>query len=122
MKWLAVECFKREYSHKSDVWAFGIVLWEIASLGNVPYPNIDNNQIMHYVSNGGRLPKPDNCSKGFYELMLACWRHEPSNRPSFKELLDWIKKLKQPLYINVETISSSYIIPGDVDDDCAFAN
>lgn len=122
MKWLAVECFNREYSHKSDVWAFGIVLWEIASLGSTPYPNVDNTQIMQFVSGGGRLPKPESCSNEFYDLMLGCWKHEPSDRPSFKELLDWIKKLKQPLYANIDTMSNSYIIPGETDDDCAFVN
>ncbi|KAL5279348.1 hypothetical protein ACFFRR_003750 [Megaselia abdita] len=124
VKWLAVECFTKEYSHKSDVWAFGIVLWEIASLGTVPYPSVDNKQILSFVSNGGRLTKPENCSNDFYELMLACWRHDPSERPSFKELLEWIQRLKQPLYANIDTLSDSYIIPGDGegDDDCAFVN
>lgn len=122
MKWLAIECFKGNYSNKSDVWAFGIVLWEIASLGSVPYPSIDNNSIMHFVNSGGRLPKPESCSNESYELMLGCWKQESSDRPSFKELLDWIKKLKQPLYVNLETLSNSYIIPGDENDDCAFVN
>lgn len=122
MKWLAVECFKGEYSHKSDVWAFGIVLWEIASLGSVPYSSVDNYHIVHFVNNGGRLTKPESCNNESYELMLGCWKHNPSDRPSFKELMDWIKRLKQPLYANVDTISNSYIIPGDGDDDCAFVN
>lgn len=90
IRWLAVESLRdKVFSTKSDVWSFGIYLWELFSLGAHPYPGIEvslNFYIM--LKNGYRMAKPDYAPKSIYEIMLSCWNAEPEDRPSFTELTD----------------------------------
>jgi serine/threonine protein kinase len=72
------------YSYKSDVWSFGIVLWELFSYGRIPYPGMSNSMTVEKVLNGYRLPCPENCPIEIYNLMEQCWSEEPFDRPSFK--------------------------------------
>merc|ERR1711944_81276 len=60
IKWLAVECItQKKYSEKSDVWSFGILMWEVMTRGEQPYPEMKKEQVKHHVQRGGRLQKPD---------------------------------------------------------------
>ncbi|XP_074098359.1 receptor protein-tyrosine kinase sevenless isoform X3 [Cotesia typhae] len=82
------------FSTRSDVWAFGVLMWEITSLGQQPYPARTNGEVLQYVTQaGGRLPKPINCPPALYQLMSRCWSHLDS-RPCFKTCLEEITLLK----------------------------
>ncbi|XP_032799430.2 platelet-derived growth factor receptor alpha isoform X2 [Daphnia magna] len=87
LRWLALESMTDNlYSSLSDVWAFGVVLWEICTLGGFPYANISDAQLMTYLLSGNRLMRPDNVSEKLYEVMLKCWSANPDDRPTFREL------------------------------------
>lgn len=87
VKWLAIESMtKQEYTTKSDVWSFGILLYEIMTLGCSPYPGISTDGLLNYLNSGKRLNKPEICSNEFYQLMLSCWQIKPDDRLTFAEL------------------------------------
>ncbi|KFB37428.1 hypothetical protein ZHAS_00004561 [Anopheles sinensis] len=88
IKWIAVECFKElTFSTKTDVWSFGVLLWELFSLGETPYPGITNGTEMYnHLDNGNRLEKPSYCSAEMYEIMIRCWYVCAKLRPDFKQL------------------------------------
>ncbi|XP_028394326.1 ephrin type-B receptor 2-like [Dendronephthya gigantea] len=87
IRWTAPEATKyRKFSSASDVWSFGILLWEIMSFAERPYWEWDNFRVMEEVDNGFRLPAPLNCPKGIHDLMLQCWKAERIERPNFTEL------------------------------------
>ncbi|XP_072019234.1 uncharacterized protein [Amphiura filiformis] len=86
-RWLAMESLAyRKYSHKSDVWAFGVLLWEIITLGSTPYQDLDKRYIHEYLQAGNRLPQPEGCNNEIYQLMRKCWQETPEQRPTFDEL------------------------------------
>ncbi|ESN95228.1 hypothetical protein HELRODRAFT_87050 [Helobdella robusta] len=86
-KWMALESIKdRLYTSKSDVWSFGILLWEIATFGAAPYPNIPVGELYRYLGEGYRMPQPYNCSEELYQLMYSCWSTSPDDRPTFSDL------------------------------------
>ncbi|SPP79789.1 blast:Platelet-derived growth factor receptor alpha [Drosophila guanche] len=88
IKWLALESLSDHvFSTYSDVWSFGIVLWELFSLAKVPYPGIDPNQeLFNKLNDGYRMEKPPYANQELYEIMLECWRKNPESRPLFAEL------------------------------------
>lgn len=87
IKWLAIEAlFDRVYTTQSDVWAFGILLWEIFTLGGSPYPGIPIEKLFDLLKSGYRMQKPQNCPSDIYDIMLNCWDETPSDRKSFTEL------------------------------------
>uniref|UniRef100_A0A665VZE4 Tyrosine-protein kinase n=1 Tax=Echeneis naucrates TaxID=173247 RepID=A0A665VZE4_ECHNA len=86
IKWTAPESLAyNKFSIKSDVWAFGVLLWEIATYGMSPYPGIDLSQVYELLEKDYRMDRPEGCPEKVYELMRACWRWTPSERPSFAE-------------------------------------
>ncbi|XP_029024291.1 tyrosine-protein kinase ABL1 isoform X2 [Betta splendens] len=86
IKWTAPESLAyNKFSIKSDVWAFGVLLWEIATYGMSPYPGIDLSQVYELLEKDYRMDRPEGCPEKVYELMRACWRWNPSERPSFAE-------------------------------------
>ncbi|KAL9983806.1 hypothetical protein ACROYT_G006036 [Oculina patagonica] len=87
IKWLAIEAlFDRVYTTQSDVWAFGILLWEIFTLGGSPYPGIPVEKLFDLLKSGYRMQKPQNCPSNIYDIMLNCWDENSTNRASFTEL------------------------------------
>ncbi|CAJ0964747.1 unnamed protein product [Ranitomeya imitator] len=82
----------------SDVWSFGVVLWEIATLAEQPYQGMANEQVLHYVMDNGILEKPENCPDRLHDLMRWCWQKNPKNRPSFIQILESIKDELQPSF------------------------
>ncbi|XP_037297097.1 vascular endothelial growth factor receptor 1 isoform X3 [Manduca sexta] len=87
VKWLAIECMTdRIFSTQSDVWSFGIVLWELFSLAKTPYPNISPSNLLQWLSEGNRLEKPPYADDRIYDVMMRCWQQKPTARPSFTEL------------------------------------
>ncbi|KAI5234572.1 tyrosine-protein kinase receptor UFO [Manis pentadactyla] len=87
VKWIAIESLAdRVYTSKSDVWSFGVTMWEIATRGQTPYPGVENSEIYDYLCQGHRLKQPVDCLDGLYALMSRCWELNPRDRPSFAEL------------------------------------
>ncbi|XP_055307327.1 platelet-derived growth factor receptor alpha-like [Sitodiplosis mosellana] len=86
-KWLALESIKDHlFSIQTDVWAFGIVLWELFSLGTSPYPGLSGQDFYEKLLDGYRLEKPDFATQDIHDIMLSCWRVNPELRPSFDGL------------------------------------
>ncbi|XP_068747375.1 uncharacterized protein [Montipora capricornis] len=105
LRWLSIEAMReRVYSTASDVWAFGIVLWEICTLGGFPYPTINDKDLLDFLLDGNRMKKPDNCTDEIYQIMLACWTRDCEERPSFQSLSEQLfdmQKDEHP-YVNVD--------------------
>ncbi|CAH8442752.1 unnamed protein product [Schistosoma turkestanicum] len=96
VRWMAPECLTTPkcYTSKCDVWSYGIVLWEIFSLGGLPYPGIDNGQIIDWLNNGNRNSKPYLSTNSIYQLMLECWSQDPDCRPGFYDICSRIAMMK----------------------------
>jgi len=94
VRWCSPEAIQiGKFSFYSDVWSFGVVMWEIFSYGTIPYYGIPNERVIEKVTNEGYvLPLPKNCSKEIYQWMLNCWNQEPEQRPSFDILYDQIER------------------------------
>ncbi|XP_036153954.1 tyrosine-protein kinase receptor TYRO3 isoform X2 [Myotis myotis] len=113
VKWLALESLADNlYTVHSDVWAFGVTMWEIMTRGQTPYAGIENAEIYNYLIGGNRLKQPPDCMEDVYELMYQCWSADPKQRPSFTCLrmelenilgqLSVLSTSRDPLYINLE--------------------
>ncbi|EQB77317.1 tyrosine-protein kinase receptor TYRO3 [Camelus ferus] len=113
VKWLALESLADNlYTVHSDVWAFGVTMWEIVTRGQTPYAGIENAEIYNYLIGGNRLKQPPECMEDVYELMYQCWSADPKQRPSFTCLrmelenilghLSVLSTSQDPLYINLE--------------------
>nr|CDJ83546.1 Tyrosine protein kinase domain containing protein [Haemonchus contortus] len=97
LRWLSPEAIRDNiYSTKSDVWAYGIVLWEIVTLGGFPYPTVCDKDMLQYLLDGNRLEKPISCSDEIYAVMTECWRLCARDRPSFVCLCDRLGSLSIP--------------------------
>lgn len=95
VKWMAPESiFDNLYTTLSDVWSYGILLWEIFSLGGTPYPGmVVDSSFYNKIKSGYRMTKPEHASSDVYELMMKCWNSEPEKRPSFHSLSDTVASL-----------------------------
>ncbi|XP_008292188.1 tyrosine-protein kinase Fes/Fps [Stegastes partitus] len=87
VKWTAPEALNYgRYTTESDVWSFGVLLWETFSMGMPPYTSMNNQQTRDEVEKGYRMPAPHSCPVEVSKIMSSCWQYEPKNRPSFKKL------------------------------------
>ncbi|XP_072426021.1 focal adhesion kinase 1 isoform X17 [Chiloscyllium punctatum] len=87
IKWMAPESINfRRFTSASDVWMFGVCMWEILMYGVKPFQGVKNNDVIGRIENGERLPMPPNCPPTLYSLMTKCWAYDPSRRPRFNEL------------------------------------
>ncbi|XP_029937878.1 tyrosine-protein kinase receptor TYRO3 isoform X2 [Myripristis murdjan] len=113
VKWIALESLADNvYTTQSDVWAFGVTMWEIMARGQTPYPGVENSEIYEYLIKGERLKQPADCRDDIYEIMHSCWSPVPKCRPSFQHLIEQLEALwlslspaptKEPLlYVNLE--------------------
>lgn len=95
---------------KSDVWSFAVVLWEIVTFGDSPYPGISSDRILSLLKTGYRMDKPDNCPDEMYAIMQKCWKTEPDERPSFHDLANIFDKILQEKtgYLDLEGSSDVY--------------
>uniref|UniRef100_A0A3B3ZQY0 Tyrosine-protein kinase n=1 Tax=Periophthalmus magnuspinnatus TaxID=409849 RepID=A0A3B3ZQY0_9GOBI len=84
VKWYAPECINFfKFSSKSDVWSFGVLMWEAFSLGQKPYKGMRGNDVMQMIESGGRMEAPANCPPEMYDLMRTCWTYKVEERPTF---------------------------------------
>ena len=90
VRWMSYECFYGKFSQKSDVWAFGVTMWEIFTLAKEqPYSDMSDKQVVENALKGKNrkiLPKPDMCPLKVYKIMLECWEHNSDQRATFDEL------------------------------------
>ncbi|XP_056617127.1 tyrosine-protein kinase Mer [Triplophysa dalaica] len=94
VKWIAVESLAdRVFTVKSDVWAFGVTMWEISTRGMTPYPGVQNHEIYDYLLEGNRLKQPNDCLDELYDIMSSCWSPEPVDRPDFTQVRERLKNL-----------------------------
>ncbi|KAM3968137.1 tyrosine-protein kinase Btk29A isoform 1-T1 [Aphomia sociella] len=96
IKWAPPEVLNyTRFSSKSDVWAFGVLMWEVFSCGQVPYGRMKNSEVVDMVQKGQVLEKPKACLNEIYSVMRLCWRHAPDERPSFRVLKDKLTSIAQ---------------------------
>lgn len=99
LKWYAPECvYYWKFDSKSDVWSYGVTLWEATSLGEKPYRKMKGNEILKFlVEDEKRLAKPEFCDDQVYSIMLMCWEYDKNRRPSFEEIEQQMKHQHQRL-------------------------
>ncbi|XP_051997459.1 ephrin type-A receptor 2-like [Xyrauchen texanus] len=103
IRWTAPEAIAyRKFTSASDVWSFGIVMWEVISFGERPYWDMSNHEVMKSINEGFRLPAPMGCPSAVNQLMLQCWMQERSKRPRFVDIVNLHEKLLQ----NPESLSA----------------
>jgi serine/threonine protein kinase len=130
LKWMSIEAiFDREFTRQSDVyvvddgrllicwlidvrcrWSFGVVLWEICTMGGFPYPTVPNESLLGKLRSGYRMEKPRNCSQELYDLMRECWSEDPQLRPSFQELTQIFGKM-------LANETHNHLLTADVNED-----
>ena len=94
IKWLAMECInERKFTHKSDVWAYGVTLWELFTYGGRPYENMPAQDVPAWLESGKRLPQPSICTIDVFMAVIKCWTPDAASRPSFKELANEFAKM-----------------------------
>uniref|UniRef100_A0A8C6KR22 Receptor protein-tyrosine kinase n=1 Tax=Nothobranchius furzeri TaxID=105023 RepID=A0A8C6KR22_NOTFU len=87
VKWMALECIHyRKFTHQSDVWSYGVTIWELMTFGGKPYDGIPTREIPDILEKGERLPQPPICTIDVYMVMVKCWMIDADSRPKFKEL------------------------------------
>ncbi|XP_068168131.1 insulin-like growth factor 1a receptor isoform X2 [Antennarius striatus] len=117
VRWMSPESLKDGvFTTMSDVWSFGVVLWEIATLAEQPYQGMSNEQVLRFVMEGGLLDKPDNCPDMLFELMRMCWQYNPKMRPSFLEIISSIKDEMDPPFREVSFFYSEENKPPDTEE------
>uniref|UniRef100_F6QQF5 Fibroblast growth factor receptor n=1 Tax=Ciona intestinalis TaxID=7719 RepID=F6QQF5_CIOIN len=93
-KWMALEAMTDNmFTHATDVWSFGILLWEIFSLGGSPYPGVKTHDLVRFLRNGDRLEQPQFASSELYRLMRDCWEESPRRRPQFRQLVEDLDRM-----------------------------
>ncbi|XP_048773677.1 tyrosine-protein kinase ABL1-like isoform X2 [Ostrea edulis] len=103
IKWTAPEglAFNR-FSTKSDVWAFGVLLWELATYGMSPYPGVELTEVYHLLERQYRMDRPAGCPANVYELMMRCWQWDPKDRPTFQEIHNSLEHMFDKSSLNEE--------------------
>ncbi|KAG8123936.1 hypothetical protein E2320_019289, partial [Naja naja] len=92
IKWTAPEAaLYGRFTIKSDVWSFGILLTELVTKGRVPYPGMNNREVLEQVERGYRMPCPQDCPISLHELMIHCWKKDPEERPTFEYLQGFLE-------------------------------
>ncbi|KAL0268672.1 UNVERIFIED_CONTAM: hypothetical protein PYX00_010516 [Menopon gallinae] len=117
LRWMSPESINTGvFSNRSDVWAYGIVLWEIGTLGGFPYSDMQNDEVFSLISKGGHPGQPENVTAVFYELMLDCWSFKPEDRPTFAEIVRRIENLRQKTYVDFGNLREYYVFPPTEED------
>lgn len=103
IKWYAPESYNYgTFSHASDVWSYGVTLWEMFSFGQQPYGDMKGIDAIQLVESGKRLERPEDCPDEIYQVMLDCWTYSPEHRPTFSHLVDVFSQ--HPDYVNISQL------------------
>lgn len=104
IKWYAPESYNYgTFSHASDVWSYGVTLWEMFSFGKQPYGDMKGIEAIQIVESGKRLERPEDCPDEIYQVMLDCWAYNPDARPTFRQLVDVFSQ--HPAYVNISQLA-----------------
>ncbi|XP_076611740.1 ephrin type-A receptor 7 isoform X4 [Chaetodon auriga] len=94
VRWTAPEAIQyRKFTSASDVWSYGIVMWEVMSYGERPYWDMSNQDVIKAIEEGYRLPAPMDCPPGLHQLMLDCWQKDRAERPKFDQIVGILDKM-----------------------------
>uniref|UniRef100_A0AAR2LAF5 Ephrin type-A receptor 7 n=1 Tax=Pygocentrus nattereri TaxID=42514 RepID=A0AAR2LAF5_PYGNA len=94
VRWTATEAIQyRKFTSASDVWSYGIVMWEVVSYGERPYWDMSNQDVIKAIEEGYRLPAPMDCPPGLHQLMLDCWQKDRADRPKFDQIVGILDKM-----------------------------
>ncbi len=110
VKWMAPESIEKGFFNtETDVWSFGVLVWEIFTRGYNPYPGIENFDVLRYLNEGKRLFKPINCPQIMYELLLKCWANQSELRPNFSQIVQEIENICDNFdkFVNCQIIPKS---------------
>nr|AAC60725.1 polyprotein [Rous-associated virus type 1] len=105
IKWMALESIlHRIYTHQSDVWSYGVTVWELMTFGSKPYDGIPASEISSVLEKGERLPQPPICTIDVYMIMVKCWMIDADSRPKFRELIAEFSKMARdpPRYLVIQ--------------------
>ncbi|XP_071202685.1 tyrosine-protein kinase RYK-like isoform X4 [Salvelinus alpinus] len=98
VRWMALESLlNHDFSTASDVWAFGVTLWELMTLGQTPYVDIDPFEMAAYLKDGYRIAQPINCPDELFAVMACCWALDPEERPKFQQLVQCLTEFHAAL-------------------------
>ncbi|XP_069560147.1 tyrosine-protein kinase RYK isoform X3 [Brachyistius frenatus] len=98
VRWMALESLlNNDFSSASDVWAFGVTLWELMTLGQTPYVDIDPFEMSAYLKDGYRIAQPINCPDELFAVMACCWALDPEERPKFQQLVQCLTEFHAAL-------------------------
>uniref|UniRef100_A0A8C8HC34 Ephrin type-A receptor 7 n=1 Tax=Oncorhynchus tshawytscha TaxID=74940 RepID=A0A8C8HC34_ONCTS len=98
VRWTAMEAIQyRKFTSASDVWSYGIVMWEVMSYGERPYWDMSNQDVIKAIEEGYRLPAPMDCPPGLHQLMLDCWQKDRADRPKFDQIVGILDKMIRKL-------------------------
>ncbi|ESO03081.1 hypothetical protein HELRODRAFT_192108 [Helobdella robusta] len=94
-KWMPIECLsgKLQFSEKTDVWSYGVLMWEVFTRGGSPYFDLQHRELKHFLKRGERLEKPEIVPDYLYAVMCSCWHSESRSRPTFSELKSSIESI-----------------------------
>jgi len=109
VKWMAPESLQDQvYTSKSDVWSYGVLLWELDTLGSMPYPGVRPESLLSLFQTGYRMEKPKGCPDSIYQLMLECWNISPNRRPHFKQIRDKMETILSQFSNYLDLSTSQY--------------
>lgn len=120
IRWMPPEAIRRRsFTSKSDVWSYGVVLWEIASLGDFPYTRLSDDDVLrHLLEENGRPELLDEASEEMNEIMDTCWALRPEQRPNFKQIVAWLESKREvarknnPIYMDLLEIEGETVVGG----------
>ncbi|XP_044164832.1 angiopoietin-1 receptor-like isoform X2 [Acropora millepora] len=120
VKWMPPESlFLGESSTKSDVWSYGIVLWEVFTIGDSPYPGVKPREVASLLERGYRMPRPNHISEELYAVMSECWLEKPEDRPTFRRICAAMKRLinDRRTYVNLDVYNDKDYVNFDMVDE-----
>ncbi|XP_067048827.1 ephrin type-A receptor 7-like isoform X1 [Acropora muricata] len=120
VKWMPPESlFLGESSTKSDVWSYGIVLWEVFTIGDSPYPGVKPREVATLLERGYRMPRPNHISEELYAVMSECWLEKPEDRPAFRWICTVMRRLinDHKTYVNLDVYNDEDYVNFDMLDE-----